>query len=122
MNKPKVSYRGWQGHFCAPCRFHLNTLIENEKESIIVSTVGDYHVEVFGTKMQSLGADENSFYETMVFMSASVTFPVEGIMTTFIDADVENELPEYMERYKNEVLAAIGHDKVVASVIKRLTR
>ncbi len=45
------------------CRFRLATVV-GRKKKYIVSTVGEYYTE---GRLERLGADENSYYETYVF-------------------------------------------------------
>ena len=59
----KETYRGWQGHFICPCRYHLNTLLELGNEKIIVSTIGGYYGN--GKQPQMIGC--NRYFETLVF-------------------------------------------------------
>ena len=65
MSKSKWEWFGYPGHFiCADdCRFRLFTLVGD----YLISTVGDLHFEQEPNKRQTLGAGENSFFETCVF-------------------------------------------------------
>jgi hypothetical protein len=57
---------GCAGHFVAAgsCRFRRHTQIDGEHGHYRVSTVGDYY---HNGKRQTLGASEDSFFETYVF-------------------------------------------------------
>jgi hypothetical protein len=56
---------GGQHHFVGKCAFHLATFTNG----YVISTVGEYRPN--GLRMESLhGADETSFYETMVFRAS----------------------------------------------------
>ena len=58
-------WMGHAGHLCVSnsYRFHLNTYVGG----YIVSTVGEYYPYAQLQEMQTLGSEEDSFYETMVF-------------------------------------------------------
>ena len=71
MTTPKISKDKWvwmphAGHLCVGylCRFKLNTYVGK----YIVSTVGEYFPRG-EDKMEILGADKDSFYETMIFQA-----------------------------------------------------
>jgi len=88
-------FRGWQGHFCGSCRWHLNTLV---KGKYVVSTVGQY-TGLSEDKWMTLGYDEDSFYETMVFYAGD---------DKWRDADVSRG--ELLTRhYSDEEAAQSGH-------------
>ena len=74
--------RGWAGHFiCANnCKFRRNTLLENGKKRIVVSTVGAYMVN---GKLESIGSN-GRYYETMAFKAKKIGM--------YFDADVSEEL------------------------------
>lgn len=116
----KETYRGWQGHFCCPCRYHLNTLLELGDTKIIVSTIGNY---VGNEKIpQWIGA--NRYFETLVFKAVK-----KG---KFIDIDVSEELCEFDKAYfvqdgtiedeyfwqRQELSAEEGHREVIEKVKK----
>lgn len=69
MAKPKITERGWGGHFiCADrCKFRRNTLIDfGGRKKLVVSTVGlmtDYHKE---GEYDTIGAG-GRYYETLAF-------------------------------------------------------
>lgn len=69
MSEIKIEYLGCAGHFiaAASCRFRLHTQITTEDRGYRVSTVGDLYFEHDKGKRQTLGAGENSFFETYVF-------------------------------------------------------
>lgn len=64
MKRDRWIWMGHAGHLCVAdsCRFKLNTFVGR----YIVSTVGEYY-SANETKMQTLGAGDKTFYETMVF-------------------------------------------------------
>jgi len=116
----KITERGWTGHFCCShdCLFHRNTLIEGEKDSVVVSTVG---VMRRNGKVEEIGF--NYYYETMAFGTKK-----DG---AYIEADVSNKrsfesewcicsdsveaLPEDVDNKANEM-----HDAVVTEFANRL--
>jgi len=128
MQKVKVTYRGWAGHFiCAnQCQFRLNTLIEGNRQKVVVSTVGNMIREDREGKrtLESIGylgvdEPEGRFFETMVFYAKK-----EG---GFIEADVckiistPANLPwAWGKGVENEKKAQQGHEKTVAWVVKQL--
>lgn len=119
----KATFRGWQGHLCLPCRFHLNTLVENtDGEQIIVSTVGECFNPLEGDYMQQIGAEQNAYYETMVFKAIKSLHKLDNRSYPFLDCDPSAPLGIYTEHYSNKVLAAKGHDETVLSIVKRLNR
>ena len=69
MNKIKLTYRGWPGHFIMAhaCVFHLNTLVELGRVRIIVSTVENMQLP---GKRKATEIGLGRFYETMVFKAA----------------------------------------------------
>lgn len=121
MEKAKVSYRGWPGHFIggARCVFHLNTLIEFRDTKIVVSTVGmmqDYSHPEFRKKnvFDIVGFDR--YYETMAFHAKR-----NG---EFYDADVSREISFESEwaysRIEDEWRANKGHWAVVDEIVSKL--
>lgn len=59
--------RGWQGHFCCDCKFHLNTLLERDDGfKVVVSTVGNFIG--LNHEMDTIGSER--YYETMAFESS----------------------------------------------------
>jgi hypothetical protein len=62
----KIIERGWAGHFISAnsCKFRRNTLIDNGKIKIVVSTVGNMWIN---EKLEPIGMDR--YYETMAFYS-----------------------------------------------------
>jgi len=83
MNEPKITDRGWAGHFiCADrCRFRRNTLIDFGKKKIVVSTVG-VMPNPLGEGFTTIGL--NRHYETMAFRAKK-----DG---AYWDADVTKEV------------------------------
>ncbi len=60
------------GHACHlivgnKCLFHLSTVVVHDGKEMLISTVGDYYP--FGAKgeRETLGANKDSFFETIVF-------------------------------------------------------
>ncbi len=67
--EPKITYRGWPGHFICSrdCIFRLNTLIEMEGVWVVVSTVGNLQpASSPSRKIEKVGS---GYYETMVFFA-----------------------------------------------------
>lgn len=85
--KPKITERGWGGHFiCADrCNFRRNTLIDFGRIKIVVSTVGMMRDGSHGTGRgyDTIGAG-GRYYETMAF-KARKTGP-------YWDADVTKQI------------------------------
>ncbi len=114
---PKITFRGWAGHFIAAdrCRFRLNTLIEYNDIKIVVSTVG--LMETF--KKDLVGFEPiglSRYYETMAFHAK-----LNGI---FWDADVEKEISFdskwCWENVEDEAKVNDGHYEVVKEIVDRL--
>lgn len=68
-----VDVKEWKhyGHACHlivghKCRFHLSTVVVHDGKELLISTVGDYYPFENGER-ETLGADKDSFFETMVF-------------------------------------------------------
>ena len=111
----KTTYRGYQGHFIGKCRFHLNTLIDFEDpfiKNIIVSTVGQY---IVNEKMEELGCDKDSLFETMVFNTQFEEVKIDKKIVVF-----EEIVPSEIEchRTKNEVEAQNMHDEIVTKYVE----
>ena len=88
MSKVTVLERGWGGHFCAAayCLFRRNTLVQDDKRSIVVSTVGNLRYPEsmgMGDGPQEMGA--RRYYETMAFEGA--------VIGGYVEADVSRKLP-----------------------------
>lgn len=77
-----IQYRGWKGHFCngRKCHFHLNTLVSNGTNAVVISTVGQYSPD--GDKYEELDSAKR-FYETKAFVADN---------SPFQDADVSMEI------------------------------
>jgi hypothetical protein len=121
MEKAKVTYRGWPGHFiCGDrCIFHLNTLIELGDTRVVVSTVGmmkDYHAPNMcnENKFEEIGFDR--YYETMAFHAER--------RGEFWDADATRQVPFESEwaysSISDEWRANKGHLAVVDEIVNRL--
>jgi hypothetical protein len=105
--------RGWAGHFIAAdnCRFRRNTLLNNGKVSVVVSTVGNY---VYQGNVEEIGV--NRYYETMAFFSK-----VNDLQ--YHDADVSKqihfnspwEISTFTENSDND--ANTMHDTVVLEIM-----
>lgn len=115
MREPKITFRGWAGHFICShnCKFRLNTLIEYQDIKIVVSTVGLY-LEPLIKKYEQIGAGR--YFETMGFHAK---FDGE-----FWDADVSKEISFSSRwsypRIKNEQQANDGHYVVIDEICGRL--
>lgn len=113
--EPKITFRGWPGHFiCArDCLFRLNTLIEYRDIKIVVSTVGLY-VEPLTKKFTQIGADR--YFETMAFYA--------HFKDEFWDADVSREInfssPWRYSQIEDENNANYGHYVVIEEICRRL--
>lgn len=119
----KITDRGWAGHFiCANrCMFRRNTLIEGDKDSVVVSTVGAMRVRD-GEELEAIGLG-GRYYETMVFgthhdggyidakVSDERSFDSEGS----ICADSINELPDDVDNKANAM-----HDAIVVEMAKAI--
>lgn len=81
--KPKITERGWAGHFiCAHrCLFRRNTLIDFGRKKIVVSTVG--MMRLGEGQFDTIGAG-GRYYETMAFFARK-----EG---PYWDADVSKQI------------------------------
>lgn len=104
------TWRGWQGHFCCACLFHLNTLLDLDGFKIVVSTVGNYHrYDRPDGPAETIGLDR--FWETMAF---------ESSYDKFDDMDVSRQLYFDSEwewaSIDDELLAQAGHYKTVAEI------
>jgi len=112
----KITERGWAGHFIGgnECRFRRNTLIDNGKVKIVVSTVGLYQPTPDG-KFEPLGAN-NRMFETMVFYS-------DPKDTRYHDADVKKEVqfesPWFICDEDADDKANEMHDAVVKEIAKK---
>jgi hypothetical protein len=125
--------RGWAGHFCAArdCRFRRNTLLECQRQRIVVSTVGAYFLpeavaKVLGepaTVLREIGAGR--YYETMAFQAkwldgywdADVTKEIEFESPWSISAPSPDSVPEDVDNIANEM-----HEAVVEEIRGRLER
>ncbi len=113
MIEPTITHRGWQGHFCCPCKFHLNTLIEYGDTAIVVSTVGLY-IPSDSKEFDTIGHDRH--FETMAFHADD--------SDDYRDADVTKEV-EFDSEWsifgvEKEIEADEMHRKVVNEVARRL--
>ena len=85
--KPKITERGWAGHFiCAgECNYRRNTLIDFGRKKIVVSTVGMLRDReengLYGYRTIGAGG---RYYETMAFRAKK-----EG---PYWDADVSKQI------------------------------
>jgi len=90
---------GFPGHFIAArwCRFHLTTRVGD----FIISTVGDYRPCYGGHEQDTLGADPDDLYETMVSPVASEGECPVGAAKTWE--------PELQERFATSEAAEQRH-------------
>ena len=114
--KLKITYRGWQGHFIADCKYHLNTLVEYGSKKVVVSSVGGFYR---GGEAEFIGAGR--FYETFSFVAQ------KNKKTGFIDADVHKLLTDYCYyytdepfEYKTEKKVEKMHRKIVKEICEHL--
>jgi len=111
MDKVKITYRGWVGHFICghDCMFRLNTLLEYGDIKIVVSTVGAMKSSL-SKKYETIGYDR--YFETMAFHAEK-----EG---DFWDADVMREINFESEwawnSLEDEWKANKGHIAVVEEI------
>jgi len=99
----RTIFRGWQGHFCCECEWHLNTLlIFSNNKRFIVSTIGELFLQYSTIKdVQSLDTS-GSLYETMVFES------------DYTEHDVPGEaLGQFTRHYRIEEAAQAGHYEAI---------
>lgn len=107
--------RGWKAHFCgaADCQFSRNTLVEDGKTHIAVSTVGNYQPR--GTS-EKIG--RKHYYETLAFFAEW-----DG---TYWDAKTSAEISVDIDSYVNEIsyrtdkIANEIHQKVVEEIKNRI--
>ena len=104
----KETWRGWQGHFCCKCEWHLNTLVEYQGKKYVISTVGQYR-DPLRKEYGTIGLGRT--FETMVFDSA---------YDEWDDADVGKEKGRFFRGYTTEQEAQKGHYEVLAEVKKWL--
>jgi hypothetical protein len=115
MTKPKITYRGWPGHYiCAHlCQFRLNTLIEYGKDKIVVSTVGLLTIK---DRFEEIGS--NRYFETIVFHAHKVR--------EFWDADISKPVSfksqGYWSKISDELNAQKGHEKIVKEIVSNLKK
>jgi hypothetical protein len=98
-------WRGWQGHFCCGCKFHLNTLLKHNDRKVVVSTVGHYYYE---GKLQTIGY--NRTFETMVFEAGN---------NEWDDIDAAKQL-DFFGEYNDEKSAQQGHYDILEQVKRYL--
>jgi len=117
---PKITYRGWAGHFCCArmCQFRLNTLIEYKKKKIVVSTVGLLMLDDRTKKYDTIGCER--YFETMAFEAKKEV--IEDVI--FWDADVSKQVnfdsPWCWSKVTDEMNAQNGHEKVVEEICDKL--
>ena len=102
---------GCPGHLivASSCRWHRHTQVGLYR----VSTVGDYYLPG-GTVRQSLGADSDAFFETMVFRTTGTPEPNNegcGCMAIMDYTEIE------CLRYPTAGTAQYGHETVVAKYL-----
>lgn len=112
--KPKITERGWAGHFiCADrCRFRRNTLIDFGNEKIVVSTVGVMLLNPDDKKFQTIGLARH--YETMAFRAKKEGAYWDADVTKQIDFQSNWRIEEITDNSDNE--ANEMHDAVVAEL------
>lgn len=126
MSKVTITERGWAGHFCAAshCLFRRNTLINNGKRGIVVSTVGNLHYPPdmeMGGGPQEIGIER--YYETMAFeaamqdgyMDADVTHQLDFPHNWAICAKSAADLGADVDKQANDM-----HERVVAHFVEQL--
>lgn len=99
---------GCPGHFIAArnCAWRRHTQVGNYR----VSSVGDYFTERGGER-QTLGASEDSFFETMVFKTTGQPYDGnEGCGCVQVESYQEVD----GERYATAGEAQAGHERYVA--------
>lgn len=102
---------GCPGHLiiASLCRWRRHTQVANYR----VSTVGDYYLPK-GTERQTLGAEDDSFFETMVFRTSDVAEPQsEGCGCRRVDDYGEIDCA----RYATAGEARAGHERHVAKYV-----
>lgn len=97
-NADEWVWTGRQMHFVGDCNFHLATYVGD----FLVSTIGEYYSKG-SKKMETLGAWEKHFYETMVFRAKES--PLNDIYPCFlVDLDAVD-----MEKYETAKEACERH-------------
>lgn len=117
----KITYRGWAGHFiCSTrCRFHLNTLIEHNGYSVVVSTVGNFYAKPEDRKPDTIGADRH--YETMAFEGVKENEYIEADVSkpVYFDSDWAWKITKENEDVIDNIVTE-GHNAVVEEIKQRM--
>lgn len=113
--------RGWAGHLIVAdkCRFRRNTLLENNGDRIVVSTVGGY---VPHRQLETIGAS-GRYYETMAFKAkkdgeyweADIFEQVSFESEWAICAESPEALPDDVDNRADQM-----HEAVVAELSNKL--
>lgn len=117
----EITFRGWQGHFCCPCAWHLNTLVRYVDKKMVISTVGQYvspdmgrtgygiEEEVGEDRWCSIGYDYK--YETYVYYSDYSEYDVP---------DWKRQITEFTRHCNDAEAAQQGHYEVIGKVVNLL--
>lgn len=122
-NNIKITERGWAGHFCGSgsCGYRRNTLVENGRKKIVVSTVGNYQPHGKINKKDkfenTIGCDR--YYETMVFEAKKRGVYWEADVMKEVNFKSNWALDELEE--ETDLKADKMHEKVVKEIIKKIT-
>lgn len=112
----KITERGWKAHFCGAshCQFNRNTLVEDGKIYIVVSTIGNYRPRGVTEKIGLF-----QYYETCCFFAE-----FDG---TYWDANTKREISVDIDCYvqqmsrKADKIANEIHERCVAVIKNRIT-
>ena len=116
----KRTERGWGGHYVYSnrCRFRRNTLIENGKDKIVVSTVGLMEHRNKEGEFETIGYQ--MYYETRAFQAK--------LDSNYMDADVTKEISfkspwsisEFSDNSDN--IANDMHETIVEELIQNMEK
>jgi len=127
-----IEYFGYQGHFICKCDFHLTTVVRNDKQAVMVSTVGKMFDAI---EKRYLPCGAGRLFETYVFAAikgefweADVSKALEGGRYYTIQSDIERKLLDNMLSQKEvndlfnelEKQADKGHKEAVEYWEKKL--
>ncbi len=116
---PKVTYRGWPGHYILGdrCLFRLNTLIELFEWKVVVSTVGNVMNAIPCTSLEMI--DSAHYFETRAFWAKCDKS--EG--RKYWESDVTREICLSLNNYVSEQddrIAQANHEKAVDEIRHKL--
>jgi len=124
MIEPKITFRGWPGHFICGnrCVFRLNTLIEYQDIKIVVSTVGlmikEWPNESLEYGYEKIGV--NRHYETMAFHAELTSFSFGKFWDANVEREINFESEWCYQNIEDEQKAQDGHYKVIDEICYKL--